>query len=291
LNTRIKPELQRLKREKLSKGTIDIDEDGVKLTLSYDANQRYSSGSFPSYTTAYSTRRNPVYTALKKKVGQLKKSGSHDPFGIFLCDGGCGLLANTQRYVTAFHLDHVVAEFFRHTTSISFVAALLFPIRTSNPPFGPPNPHRFTGSVYVNPQAARPITQGPLLDLINSGLRHVPAPVTDPAGAQHWIERGEANTGRKFSEITLGGNIMSRHIKVSARTVLELLAGKMTVEEFMRDFERPNDDHKFTNPFMTALKCGLTIEDVKVTKVPNADDDWLEISFGQPDPAVGKLKV
>jgi hypothetical protein len=290
-NTRIKPELQQLQRDNVSKKTIEIDEDGVKLTLFYDALGRTSTGSYPSYTAAYSAKRNPVYTALRSKVRQLKRSGSPDPFGIFLCDGGSELLANTQRYGTAFHLDHVVTEFFRRTTSISFVAVLLFPIRTSYSPFGPPNPHRFTGSVYVNPRAVRPVDQASLLALINNGLRHVPPPVTSPAGAQHWIEHGEANAGQKFSEMIHGGDIMSQQVKVSARTVLELLAGKLTVVDFMRGFERPSGGHKFTNPFSAALKAGLTIEDVKVTRVANADDDWLEISFGPPDPAISKLKV
>ena len=45
------------------------------------------------------------------------------------------------------------------------------------------------------------------------------------------------------------------------------------------------------NPFETALRQGLTMEAVSLTKQPDADDDLLEIRFGLADPAISKLKA
>jgi len=46
---------------------------------------------------------------------------------------------------------------------------------------------------------------------------------------------------------------------------------------------------KPTRTFETALRQGLTMEVVSLTKQPDGDDDVLEIRFGLADPAIGKL--
>jgi hypothetical protein len=82
---------------------------------------------------------------------------------------------------------------------------------------------------------------------------------------------------------------VSQAVKLSARKVQELLAGKITAEQLFSDYQHPHS--KFENPFLLALRSGLTMESATVTRVPDADDDLLEIRFGPPDPAIKKFTV
>jgi hypothetical protein len=82
---------------------------------------------------------------------------------------------------------------------------------------------------------------------------------------------------------------MSQVVKLCARKVQELLAGEITAEQLFSDCQHPHS--KFENPFLLALKNGLTMESATVTRVPDADDDLLEIRFGPPDPAIKKFTV
>ena len=79
---------------------------------------------------------------------------------------------------------------------------------------------------------------------------------------------------------------MSQSLTVSARKIQEMLAGKMTPEQFCNEYARPGSS--FENPFLKALKDGFAIESVTLTRVPTADDDLLEFKFG-PDAAIRKF--
>ena len=127
LEKHVAPVFKRVQDEKLSTARITIDEPDVELTIDYDASQRYGGGSYPSYTAAYSLTRNPVYTSLKAKARQLKKSAFTETLGIFLCDGGCELLKNTYSHPEAANVGQVVNEFFRQNSSVAFVVILIIP--------------------------------------------------------------------------------------------------------------------------------------------------------------------
>jgi hypothetical protein len=82
---------------------------------------------------------------------------------------------------------------------------------------------------------------------------------------------------------------MSGHVKLSARKIQEVLAGRTTAQELFAQLDHLG--RPFQNPFETALRQGLTMEAVSLTKQPDGDDDLLEIRFGLADPAISKLKA
>ncbi len=282
LKEHVAPMFKRVQEEKLATASVTIDEPGVKLTVRYDANQRYGGGSYPSYTAAYSLTRNPVYTSLKAKARQLKKSEPAGVFGIFLCDGGCALLKNKQRHPEAVSVDQVVKEFFRQNASVSFVVILVIPPAPSTTFAELVKKLRMTGDVYVNPRAKDAVNSVALLALINRALSHLPAPTATPQDALHWIANADAHEGTPIHTLTQGGTM----IKMSARKIQEVLAGRMTPEQFFSDYGSPGSPSE--NPFARMLKQGLTIQSVSLTRVPEADDDLLEFRFG-PDAAVRKF--
>ena len=282
LEKHVAPVFRRIQEEKLPTASIAINEPGVELTVRYDVNQRYGSGSYPSYTAAYSLTRNPVYTSLKAKARQLKKATSAGAFGISLCDGGCALLKSTQGHVEVVSVDQVVKEFFRQNSSVSFVIILVVPPASSIRFAHIVKELRITARVYVNARAKNALDSAALLALIDRTLSLVPAPSATPHDALYQIANADAHEGTPLHTLTHGG----RMIKISARKIQEVLAGRMTPEQFFSDYGRPNSP--FENPFSRMLRQGLTIQSVSLTRVPEADDDLLEFRFG-PDAAIRKF--
>lgn len=283
------PWFRRIVEETETRATLVVQEPGVAFSLAYDEKSQHGGGGYPAYTAAQSRTQNPVYSALKAKAGQLKKSGANEPCGIFLCDGGCQLLSKPGRQIQQVGLDEVIAEFFRQYSSVSFVVVLVFPQPRAEPFTGITKELKITGQLYLNPRAANALPGQELIELINRGLAALPKPVATPRDALHWIARARGPEGQTYSIIHYSGGLMTESVKLSARQIQELLAGRTTAQELFSQFDSPG--RPFRNPFEAALQQGLTIDSVKLTKQTDADDDLMEISFGLVDPAISKLKV
>ena len=79
-------------------------------------------------------------------------------------------------------------------------------------------------------------------------------------------------------------------VKLSATMLMNLLSGRISIEEF-------NDRHdwtsgsvqsrgRFPNAFERALREGRLPKAIAVESSPDDDDDWLVIDFGLSDAAV-----
>jgi hypothetical protein len=72
-------------------------------------------------------------------------------------------------------------------------------------------------------------------------------------------------------------------IKLSSRTVLDLLAENITYEEFPETYK---------DYFKKRANEGKLLDEIEIEKAPDEkDDDWLTIKFGKPDAAVSPFKV
>ncbi len=77
---------------------------------------------------------------------------------------------------------------------------------------------------------------------------------------------------------------MTAHkIRMSARAVLEVLAGRVKQD----DFARANDGA--VQHFARMLEQGRWLVDAKVELVSERDDDWIEFEFSEPDPAISRF--
>ena len=76
-------------------------------------------------------------------------------------------------------------------------------------------------------------------------------------------------------------------IKLSARFVLEVLAGKKQIHD-LDDVTASRISS--SNPFEEKLNQGRLIETVTVQKFQDEDDDYITFVFGKPDPAVSEFK-
>jgi hypothetical protein len=113
--------------------------------------------------------------------------------------------------------------------------------------------------------------------------------VATPNDALYWIERLGRHEGQTIGNIFQGSGVMLQSVTMSARKLQQLLAGRVTAQELFAEYGRPEEP--IDNPFDRALNRGLTVDFVGLTKVPNCDDDLIEIRFSGPDPAISKLRV
>ena len=75
----------------------------------------------------------------------------------------------------------------------------------------------------------------------------------------------------------MGGN----KVKISARDLLALMAGRLDQERFVKGYATGG-----ANFFDLRLKRGELITSATVEHIPDEDDDWITFEFGEPDPAV-----
>ncbi len=82
-------------------------------------------------------------------------------------------------------------------------------------------------------------------------------------------------------------------VKLPARALQELLAGRLDQGTFLKGHGfLPDEFTKVAiNPFETALAEGRLIAHIELNTVPTADDDWVTIRFGAPNPAISPIAV
>jgi hypothetical protein len=81
-------------------------------------------------------------------------------------------------------------------------------------------------------------------------------------------------------------------IRLSARAVLELLAGEISSEQFMKAHGFVESaGRRGWNPLRALLRRGLLIDSVELEKTDSADDDWLVFRLRGPDAAVAPFCV
>jgi hypothetical protein len=83
-------------------------------------------------------------------------------------------------------------------------------------------------------------------------------------------------------------------IKISARALLELLAGKISQKEFFEAHGfSPSDlsPRQASNLFSNALSRGQLIDGISIERSETEDDDWITFELKGPDPAISPFKV
>jgi hypothetical protein len=227
-----------------------------------------------SFTVANRIDRNPVYNALKSKGDQLKAVGYSGIRGIFLCDGGCQMLRTGPTWAN-FGRDEVVRHFLKQFDSVAFVVALVIQEKWSSS----------KRNIIVEPTLYSLPTRGAdgeLQAVVAELLRQFPKLVDTPENALRQHKLRNELSGRYWGNLIMGGDI-----KMSARVLLEILAGEKNPSEFESDFGlKPGE-----NPFKQMLQSGRLISDVSIEPRPDKDDDVVTLRFGNRDVAVGPFSV
>lgn len=275
-----------IKNNPLTPVTFEPESQGVKIKVTYNPKTQYIVGSHPSYKVPYSLTRNPLYNQMKDKAVQLKASEFDGIQGILLCDGSCEIFSLEGHSPTHFSQSQIVNNFFRRNTSVSFV--LLFTVKET--PFSSIAKQRrfFQITPFLNPVARHPVTHS-FIPFLDEFYRLFPIPQRTPRNALYRFKSKNRNKGLSF----YGGSSMTeREIKLSSRSIVELLAGKVDQRKFLEDHRLvPSKSHPDAPSFfLRQLTEGRMIKEVRIERCSDVDDDWIVLTFGEPDPAISPFK-
>jgi hypothetical protein len=282
LRTHLVPFLREIKQGGDDKVSRTFSEPDLGLTVSYDRQQRYMGSNYRSFNQARSVDQNPLRRRLAVKASQLK--GAEGLAGVIVCDGGSSLLSGgAGRDMDAFSADDIIKQFLRSTSSVDFVFAI-----TSRRGFGARADCSFEGRSWTLDPTAKPLID----KIMRSMLTKLPQPIYDAANAARQAEQKDTRFGTRAdtSYSTDGEKIMS--IGISARHLLEILAGKHSPADIDTICGEPYEDVPgFPNPFKQVLARGQLIKEIKIEPITGKDDDEITIIFGEPDPAAAPFRA
>ena len=274
--------MKKIKLTPLLPCSLKIKTPDANILVNYNPGDKYGSGSYPAYTAAYSITRNPIYNALKRKSNQLKESGYRGHRAILLCDGGCHLFRDHLYSPGTFKMSDIISKFLRETSSIDLI--LTFSVQSRLKPFYSRTELRSEIQFFTNSRALTGFA-----DHLTGELTTVmPKPVLDATNAVNHLKGKHHKEGLSH----YGGWQMSGNaVRVSARALLDLLAGRVSQNKFLEDHQLiPTETHKdAVNYFERSLKQGRLINGIKLEKSIDEDDDWIIIQLGNPDPAIARF--
>ena len=235
---------------------------------------------------AYDLRKNPVYHVLKSKADQLHDvpDGAHR--GIFLGDAGCQLfndIYRVDRVHNTFSGQQVIEAFLADESKIDFVAVFSVKRATTGSWDSSKNPRIWYFYLFEQKKSREKLDLSRILHLRDI----LPGPNLSGYEARSRHEQGmfapQANGQYVPTSMSSGRNSMK--VTISARALQELMAGRLTAEQFQ------NWTLGRFNPFEQNLARGWTIASVSFeSKNIEADDDYLTFTF-KDDPAAAPRRL
>lgn len=254
-----------LKRE------YSTDRPDTQVTITYDPAQRYYSMGYLAYTVQFSATQNTIYSALAEKAGQLRKSRFKGLKGIVLCDGGCETLNRRGQRGINLDASDIISTFLSNYRSVDFVLTVRV-VSDMSAYSGPEHLRVLTMSYILR-------TDSPALPLVRYLTERLPSKIPSPENTPI-NAYGLENEGKSFN----GGGVMGgQTIKMSSRAIMGLLSGATSTEVFFRDNPHVKDT------FARALREGRMLKETNIENVRHRDDDWIEFTFSEPDPAISRF--
>lgn len=259
-----------------------INDDEAELSLTIDPSKGpYNNGSYASFDVSETIDRNPLASALRRKTEQLQAADGLK--GIFVCDAGSSSIQDRMFGSSGFSPKQIVTQFLRTNSHIDFVITLAVWEKQLGVLDWGPRERRIEIVLYPQPGLACAAELMVLRDFLFDRL---PKP------------RATGGNGRRQSGDPIyrwgfhGGYSMSGNkVKISLREMTELLAGRLTVADIhARHAGAPGGNREFPNRFDFLLGQGCLPVDATIISGEGADDDWIEFTFGDPDPAVSKFR-
>ncbi|MBL4698992.1 MAG: hypothetical protein JKX70_09185 [Phycisphaerales bacterium] len=257
----------------------------LDIKVIFNPNAPFHGGGHPSYTTPYSPTKNPLYKALKSKCSQLSNTGHDGPCGLIICDGGCSLLTNTLDATGgAASLHSIMLQHFSNSSRLSFVLVIYAELPLPTMLNGMRRERNLKQKIFLRTDACQ--LSKNTLDVLKTLPKILPRPLLTGENAANCYKNkweDDPRHGRHGSMTTT-----NRSIQISARAVLDMLAGTETPEQFFAGYSRSRSSAG--NQFLAHQIKGRLIESVQLVKGED-DDDIMEFRFGEPDMAVREFQL
>ncbi|OCG08818.1 hypothetical protein A9G13_01790 [Gilliamella sp. wkB178] len=277
--------------EKVKVGTfpfsIEIKEDGVNLNIIIDSVQSpYNSCSFACYDLPRIKDRNPLYNALKNKASQLK--GVSDISGVIVGDNGCAVISNRISSFDSVSIEQIVNEFFRQFLSVDFILLLSIREHQDHSIFSGSLRRKNHISLFVRTECK---AKKELEDLFEKMVEHFPTPIMMPINGARRACEDDYYLGYHGAYNMEGSKI----VRIGLREFTEILAGLKVLQDNGARYvdasrKLPQEPNQLQDLILKNFKEGRLPETINIIKTPKNDDDWVEISFGERDPAISPFQ-
>ncbi|HKS27872.1 MAG TPA: hypothetical protein VJS44_08640 [Pyrinomonadaceae bacterium] len=262
-----------------------IRDEAIGIVIVYNPAQPFAITSHLSYSIITSLIQNTIYNRLSEKAYKLVNADCSHPLGLIVCNGGYSLF-NHSRNWDSYGFSEVIRYLLQEYPAISFILTITIEQHFGFNSYSEVKMQLYEGASFNS------IGEN-LLNSISKLNEVLPIPERDAKNAVYLLKAsGKTQKGSSF----WGGlEMSSEEVTISARVILELLAGKITQEDFFKVYRFvpvDSETHYYGNPFAVKLEDGRLIKEVKFKKGENEeDDDWLVFRFGDADPAISPFTV
>lgn len=220
-----------------------------------------------------------IYKSLSKKYDQLAKTNYDGCLGIFLCDGIGNIFKRDKSR-------NVIYNFLSNHERIDFVLTV----------------NSESNQYYFYEQKVKikvELFQGygnklnsEIIKLLEKEFNDgFPKPARSVTDARDSLKFSFRNKEIVVSSPNRGRIVSSNEVKISSRTLQELLAGKLSSEKISYYLGFEGFSSSIPNSFLTMLNDGKLFNDVKIEKGENEkDDDWIVFKFDE-DAAISPFKM
>lgn len=269
---------------------LRIDGEGTAVVISWKEWVHPKTKTFSSMPSeAHDLKHNPLYERLKEKEKQLAFVPPDHLKCIFLGDAGCRLLRNptdhdgTNRKVSG---KDIVLKFL-NDSDVDIVCILTPKRKTQNSISNHSNPRKWHAYVFD-----KRILEENYYDKVFDLAENWCNPHLDGYQARSWMQQGmlapQARGQYLGTTILSGGERLTA--KISARALMELLAGRLSDKQF-KDWIAGAGGDKDKNLFELWLSQGRSISAVTFESMgPDRDDDYVIFEF-ERDPNASKLRL
>lgn len=241
----------------------------------------FQSGSYLAYNVAHDAVHTVVWQALKDKSHQLKRARlgtSGERAGVFLCDGGCGMLRGFRSHNTL-TVEDIVLRFLKKSSTVDFI--IIVDVNESTA-YGAAPPPRFEARVWS-------IRERPWAEIFAASLKRAlnglpPLRLSPINTLNHFIWAGD--TQHLYGRYKGDSKMAHDTLELSLRAVMDYLAGNIDRNAFER----------IVNPDWVAqlkkrLDQGRAVQGIDINRSSGEDDDGLVITFGGHDPAQSAFRA
>lgn len=285
IKQQVGPWLRELAQSKAGTGALAVVNDEAEIKLGYNTAQQFAGGGHIAYTSFASPTRNPLVTQLTKKERQLRHAPGDALRLVILCDAGCQTMKKSV-FSTSLSADEIVSRFLKRSSVIDMVVLVSVEVE---PAFLADERklslHARIAGAPAQSAPRRTVEAGAAIRRhLDAALANLPAPVLDAHNASLRTDMPSPGTGSLGVRMSSSRNRST--IALSARVLLDLLAGRISLEEFQKLYGwHPESFSPTPNPFTFAAGNGQLITGASLQPAGDADDDWIELEFGPPDPA------
>jgi hypothetical protein len=267
---------------------VVIDDEDVGIVITIDPSKSpYSSAGFAAYNVPTIKDRNPLYRALKGKADQLR--GAPGLTGVIVGDADCAALSGRSHGSGGLAAETIVQEFFRQHLSVDFVVLLSVRERGRSWVNVIPAERENHLSIFVRDGCSSASQLKALFDEVS---QHFPTPAMMPVnGASRAREEGY-DLGHHGGYKTTGLNM----VRIGLREFTEVLAGLRTLQdngaklapEGGSQLQQHNVPQSVILHNLLTGRLPISLDIIKTDE--NHNDDWVEIHFGEIDPAIAPLR-